>query len=176
MKKALLTGIAALFLATGTAHAMDHDLSDTWCAKHSRENENDRVGLADQVAEASFPDLATGDAFAIDETFEAARIKRRCELIGEVEVFATVGDKDAKLAPVGRVGSARLLRSYITGFRRNRAGYVIRDVCHCAPLPLYWILAHRAPCVGGPAMRRGGLFRGRITPLEPLDFCPSCPA
>jgi len=34
MKKTLLTGIAALFLATGTAQAMEHDLSNTWCAKH----------------------------------------------------------------------------------------------------------------------------------------------
>ena len=34
MKKLLLIGIAALFLATGTAQAMQHDLSRTWCAKH----------------------------------------------------------------------------------------------------------------------------------------------
>jgi hypothetical protein len=33
-------------------------------------------------------------------------------------------------------------------------------VCHCAPPPLHWILAHRAPWVGVPAMRRGGLFSG----------------
>jgi hypothetical protein len=60
-----------------------------------------RVGLADQVAKASLPGLATGDAFAIDDTFEAAKIKRRGELIGEVEVFAAVGNKDAKLPFVG---------------------------------------------------------------------------
>jgi hypothetical protein len=32
MKKTLLTSIAALLLATGTAHAMNHDFSNTWCA------------------------------------------------------------------------------------------------------------------------------------------------
>jgi hypothetical protein len=31
---ALLTSIAALLLATGTAHAMQHDMSNTWCAKN----------------------------------------------------------------------------------------------------------------------------------------------
>src|SRR5262249_14059995 len=34
MKAAFLAGIAALLLATGTAHAMQHDFSNTWCAKH----------------------------------------------------------------------------------------------------------------------------------------------
>ena len=34
MKKVFLTGITALFLATGTAHAMQHDMSNTWCAKN----------------------------------------------------------------------------------------------------------------------------------------------
>src|SRR5262245_28090095 len=43
MAKVLLTGIAALFLATGTAHAMDHDLSNTWCARHSGEHGRDRT-------------------------------------------------------------------------------------------------------------------------------------
>jgi hypothetical protein len=38
VKKLLLTGIAALFLATGTAHAMPHDLSNTWCADHIPES------------------------------------------------------------------------------------------------------------------------------------------
>jgi hypothetical protein len=32
MKKLLLFGIAGLFLATGAAHAMQHDFSRTWCA------------------------------------------------------------------------------------------------------------------------------------------------
>src|SRR6516164_5034419 len=30
--KLLLIGTAALFLATGTAHSMQHDFSNTWCA------------------------------------------------------------------------------------------------------------------------------------------------
>ena len=34
MKKLFLTSIAALFLATGTAQAMQHDMSNTWCAKN----------------------------------------------------------------------------------------------------------------------------------------------
>src|SRR5215831_6340995 len=51
------------------------------------------------------------------------------------EDIAAVGDEDAKLALVGRVGSARLLRSYITRFRRSRTGCAMRDVCHCtAPI------------------------------------------
>jgi len=33
MKKLFLTGIAAQFLATGTAHAMQADISKTWCAR-----------------------------------------------------------------------------------------------------------------------------------------------
>jgi hypothetical protein len=32
--KLFLSGIAALLLATGTAHAMQHDMSNTWCAKN----------------------------------------------------------------------------------------------------------------------------------------------
>ena len=42
------------------------------------------------------------------------------QLVGKAQVIAAVGDENAKLAPVGRVGSARLLRSYITWFRRSR--------------------------------------------------------
>jgi len=38
---------------------------------------------------------------AVDETLEAAKIKRRSELIGEVEVVATVRNKDAKFPFVG---------------------------------------------------------------------------
>src|SRR5262245_66695012 len=78
---------------------------------------------------------------AVDETLKAASIERGSELVGEFQVFATVGDEDAKLAPVGRVGSARLLRSYITGFRRSRTGCVMRDVYHCAPPSPALILA-----------------------------------
>src|SRR5215469_13161020 len=33
-EKATSNRIAALFLATGTAHAMQHDMSNTWCAKN----------------------------------------------------------------------------------------------------------------------------------------------
>ena len=40
---------------------------------------------------------------------------------------------------------ARLLRSYIAGFRRSRTGCVVRDVFHCATPPLHWILAHHEP-------------------------------
>src|SRR5262249_52906349 len=70
-----------------------------------------------------------------DEALKAVSFKRRIKLVGEVQVVAAVGDEDAKLAPVGRVGSARLLRSYITGFWRSRTGCVMRDVCHCtAPI------------------------------------------
>ena len=45
---------------------------------------------------------------AVDETLKAASIERRIELVGELQVVAAVGDEDAKLTPVGRVGSARL--------------------------------------------------------------------
>jgi hypothetical protein len=34
MKKLLLSGVAVLLLATGTAQAMQHDMSNTWCAKN----------------------------------------------------------------------------------------------------------------------------------------------
>jgi hypothetical protein len=37
-KLRFLAGIAALFRATGTAHAMPHDLSNTWCAEHIPES------------------------------------------------------------------------------------------------------------------------------------------
>jgi hypothetical protein len=54
---------------------------------------------------------------AVDEALKAASIERGIELVGEVQVVTAVGDEDAKLAPIGRFGAARLLRSYITGFR-----------------------------------------------------------
>src|SRR5262249_47166656 len=63
------------------------------------------------------------------------------QLVGKLQVIAAVGDEDAKLAPVGRVGSARWLRSYITGFRRSRTGCVMRDLYHCAPPSPALILA-----------------------------------
>ena len=45
---------------------------------------------------------------AVDDALKAASIERRIELVGEVQVVAAVGDKDAKLAPVGRVGFGSL--------------------------------------------------------------------
>jgi len=90
------------------------------------------VSPSHQVAEASLPVLATGDAVAVDEALKTASIERRIQLVGELQVVAAVGNEDAKLAPVGRVGSARLLQSYIIGFRRSRTGCVMRDVCHCS--------------------------------------------
>src|SRR5262249_21166157 len=70
---------------------------------------------------------------AVDEALKAASIECRIQLVGKLQIIAAVGDEDAKLAPVGRVGSARLLRrSYITRFQRSRTGCVMRDVCHCA--------------------------------------------
>jgi hypothetical protein len=100
-----------------------------------REHENDGVSFPNQVAETSLPVLATGDAVAVEDALKAAKIEPRIELIGKVQVVAAVGDEDAKPALVGRVGSARLLRSYIAGFRRSWTGCVMRDVCHCtAPI------------------------------------------
>jgi hypothetical protein len=69
---------------------------------------------------------------AVDDALKAASIERRIELVGKIQVVAAVGDEDAKLAFIGRVGSARLLRSYITGFRRSWTGFLMRDVCRCA--------------------------------------------
>jgi hypothetical protein len=146
-----------------------------------REHKNHRVGISNQVAEASLPVLAAGDAVAVDEALKAASIERCIELVGKLQIVAAIGDEDAKLAPVGRVGSARLLRSYllwsyITGFQRSRTGCVMSNVFHCAPPPLHWILADWAQCVGCPLCGGAASYRGRITSLEPLDFCPSCPA
>ena len=50
------------------------------------------------------PFFATGDAFAVDEALKAVSLKRRIKLIGEVQVVATVGDEDAKLALSGESG------------------------------------------------------------------------
>ena len=104
--------------------------ADFGARRARREHENHRVGLADQVAEASFPVLATGDAVTVDDTLKAASIERRIELVGEVQVVATVGDKDAKLSFVGRGGPARLLLGDTSGFRRSWTGCVMRKVCH----------------------------------------------
>ena len=90
-------------------------IADFGARRVRREHENHRVGLADQVAEASFPVLATGDAVAIDETLKAVSIERRIELVGEVQVVAAVGNEDAKLPFVGRGRPARLLRAIPAG-------------------------------------------------------------
>src|SRR5262245_35477497 len=87
-----------------------------------RKHENDRVGLADQVAKASFPFLTTGNAFSVDETFEAASFECFIELVGELQVVAAVGDEDAKLPFIGRGRLARLLRGDTSGFRRSSTG------------------------------------------------------
>src|SRR5262249_23299 len=86
----------------------------------------------------------------------AASIKRPTQLVSEVQVGAAVGDEDAKLAPVGRVGSARLLQSYIIGFRRSRTGRVMRDVCHCAA-PIAALNISTFGKVGGSATSRQSL-------------------
>ena len=46
----------------------------------------------------------------VDETRKAVGVQRRIELVCEFQVIATVGDKDVKLALVGRRGLARLRR------------------------------------------------------------------
>src|SRR5262249_45552213 len=73
-----------------------------------REDENHRVDLPDQVAEASLPVLATGDALTVNDALKAACIERRIQLVGKLQIIAAVGDKDAKLALVGRVGVGSL--------------------------------------------------------------------
>src|SRR5262249_8512470 len=83
-----------------------------------REHENHRVGLADQVAKASFPVLANGDVVTVDETLETASIECFIELVGELQVVAAVGNKDAKFPFVGRGGLARLLGD-TSGLRRS---------------------------------------------------------
>src|SRR5262249_30279499 len=140
-----------------------------------REHENHRVGLADQVAEASLPVLATGDALAVDEALKAAKIECGIKLVCEIQVVAPVEEEKTKVALVGGVGSARLVRSYITGFRRSRTGCVMRDVCHCAA-PIAALnsstfgkvgeSATRPPSLGVAASRVGFsrcIMKGRVT-------------
>ena len=67
-----------------------------------------RVGLADQASQASFPVLATGDAVAVDDALNPVSNER--QLVGEAQVVAAVRDEDAKLAPFGRLRSARLMQ------------------------------------------------------------------
>jgi hypothetical protein len=81
------------------------------------------------VAEAAFPVFATGDAMTVDEALKAAKIEPCIELIGELQIVATVGNKDAKLAFVGRCGPARLVGG-TCGFRRRWTGCVMRKLRH----------------------------------------------
>src|SRR6516225_9759180 len=127
-------------------------LTDFGACRGRREHENHCVSISNQVAETSLPVFTTGDAFTVDEALKAANIERRIKLVGEAQIIAAVGDEDAKLASIGRVGSARLLRSYITGFRRSRTGCVMRDVCHCAAPIAALNISTSTPCVGVPAM------------------------
>jgi hypothetical protein len=62
---------------------------------------------------------------AVDEALKAASIERCIELVGEIQVVAAVGDEDAKLALVERVGAARLLRSLHSRSHREGTGQVI---------------------------------------------------
>jgi len=64
---------------------------------------------------------------AVDEALKPTSFQRCIELVGEVQIVAAVGDEDAKLVRVGRVGSARLLRSYISWVRRSRVDTGWRD-------------------------------------------------
>src|SRR5262249_46688817 len=96
--------------------------ADFGARRTRREHEDHRVCVSNQVAQALLPLFTAGDTFAVDEALKAVSLERRIELVGKVQVVAAVGDEDAKLAPVGPVGAARYLRSYITGFRRSRTG------------------------------------------------------
>jgi hypothetical protein len=65
----------------------------------------------------------------VDETLEAANIECFIELVGELLVVATIGNKDAKLPFVGSCMPARLLGD-TSGFRRSWTGCVMRKLCH----------------------------------------------
>src|SRR5262249_19259936 len=127
-------------------------IADFRACRSRREHEHHRVRFSNQVPEALLPFLATRDAVAINDALKAVRIERRIQLVGKLQVIAAVRDEDAKLAPVGRVGSARLLRSYITGFRQSRTGCVMRD-CHCSA-PIAALNISTFGKVGGSATSR----------------------
>jgi hypothetical protein len=68
---------------------------------------------------------------AVNETLEAAGFERIIELVSELQVFATVGDKDAELSSVlGRERPVRLLQGDTSRLRRSWTGCVVRKVCH----------------------------------------------
>jgi hypothetical protein len=102
------------------------------CGAHRvwREHKDDCIGLTDQVAEALFPFLATGDAVVVDEAFKAVKIERRSDLLSECYVVSAVGDEDAKLSLVGRVGPARLLHSDTNGLRQSEIRCLLRLLSH----------------------------------------------
>ena len=53
----------------------------------------------------------------VDETLEPVGTERGIELVGKVQVFAAIGNKDAKLSFVGEGEPARLLRGDTSEFR-----------------------------------------------------------
>src|SRR5215831_1842451 len=128
-QRSAVNGKDALAESCGLLHLPGADFG---ARRTRREHENHRVGLANHVAEAPLPLLATGDAVAVDDALKAVGIERRIELVSKLQIIAAVGDEDVKLALVGLVGSARLPRGYITDFRRSRTGCVMRDVRHCS--------------------------------------------
>src|SRR5262249_16960719 len=101
---------------------------------------------------------------------------------GKVQIVAAVGDEDAKLAPLGRVRSARLLRSCTIWFWRSRTGCVMRDVCHSAAPIAALNISTSATCVGPPiaGMGQGNLwFRPYLVGLwhkaDLVKRLPVCP-
>jgi hypothetical protein len=83
----------ALVEPLGLAHL---PLANLRLCRVRRQHEHDRVGLADHGAEPLLPGLAAGYAFPVERRLEAAQLQPRGELVGEIEVLATVGDEDAK--------------------------------------------------------------------------------
>jgi hypothetical protein len=72
---------------------------------------------------------SAGDVVAIDDTLEAASIERVIQLVRKIQIFATVGDEDAKLAPVERVGVGSLAAQLYHRVSANR-------MFHARRLPL----------------------------------------
>ena len=143
-------------VASSTSQVPDFGACRSW-----REHENHRVGLANQGAEPSLPSFTAGDVVPVHDAVKAAGIECCVKLVGEPEIIAAVGKEDAKLPSVGRAGSARLLRSHITRFRRGRSRCVMRNVCHGAPPSPELILAQSAWVVlaGIPGSERFSLAK-----------------
>jgi hypothetical protein len=49
----------------------------------------------------------------VNETLKPVATERSIELVGKIQIIATVGNKDVKLSSVGRGGSARLYTSWL---------------------------------------------------------------